>query len=410
MHSLASREREPGAVMATEVTSKPEPGQLTEVTLARLAADLDALRERVMAEVGERDSQHLRRMLRLQRQAELAGRGALFLGAVPPMWMLGTTLLTLSKVLENMEIGHNVLHGQYDFMGDPALHSHHYEWDWSCPAEQWRHSHNYLHHTFTNVVGKDRDVGYGLLRMAEDQPWFPLTLLQPVYAVGLMLAFEAGVAVHDLELNLTLTGKKRLAEFTRLARPVLRKTRKQVAKDYLWFPLLAGPFAPAVAAGNLTANLSRNVWAFCVIFCGHFPDGTELYAEDTLAEESRGAWYLRQISGSANIEGPRWLHVLTGHLSHQIEHHLFPDMPAPRYPEVAAEVRAICERYGIRYNSAPLPKQLGGAWRRILRLTAPTTKRDRTRARRDAGPRGTARKEARSLGRVLWSRMAKSAA
>lgn len=373
---------------------------LTEEDQERFANELDALRERVMRDVGERDARYLQSIVQLQRRAEIAGRGALWLGVLPPCWLLGTGLLTLSKVLENMEIGHNVLHGQYDFMQDASLHSHRYEWDWSCPAEQWRHSHNYIHHTFTNVVGKDRDVGYGLLRMAEEQAWLPLTLLQPVYAVGLMLAFEAGVAVHDLELNLTLTGRKPLPDFIALAKPLLRKTRKQLAKDYVWFPLLAGPFGPLVAAGALTANLTRNLWAFSVIFCGHFPDGTQLYSEDALDGESRGAWYLRQVRGSANIEGPRWLHILTGHLSHQIEHHLFPDMPAPRYPEVASEVRAICERYGVAYNSGTLPNQLTSAWRRILRLTAPTP-------RRDWIPSLTSRPRPR---RTFWSRLHKMAA
>jgi linoleoyl-CoA desaturase len=345
---------------------------LEDAKLADFAAELDALRSRVMNELGERDASHIRRIVKLQRAAEIAGRGALFASALPPMFLAGTALLALSKILENMEIGHNVLHGQYDFMNDPALRGNRYEWDWACPAEQWRHSHNFVHHTFTNVVDKDRDVGYGLLRMAEEQPWLVLTILQPVYAVGLMLAFEAGVAVHDLELNRTLTGRKPFAEFLELAKPLLKKTHKQLLKDYVLFPLLAGPAAPLVFAGNLTANLTRNVWAFSVIFCGHFPDGTETYPESVLEGESRGAWYRRQIRGSANIEGPRWLHVLTGHLSHQIEHHLFPDMPAPRYPEIASEVRAICERHGVAYNSAPLPTQLAGAWRRILKLTLPS--------------------------------------
>jgi fatty acid desaturase len=342
--------------------------------LAAFAAELDALLQRVQGEVGERDAAYIRRILRLQRSAEVAGRGALALGLLPPFWLTGTALLTLSKVLENMEIGHNVLHGQYDFMQDPAVNGARYEWDWSCPAAQWRHSHNYVHHTYTNVVGKDRDVGYGLLRMAEEQTWLPLTLLQPVYALGLMLAFEAGVAVHDLELNLTLTGRKPLPEFWALAKPLLKKSGKQLAKDYVLFPLLAGPAAPAVFAGNLTANVTRNVWAFSVIFCGHFPDGTQLYPESALENESRGAWYLRQIRGSANVEGPGWLHVLTGHLSHQIEHHLFPDLPAPRYVEVAAEVRAICERYGVPYNTGTLSHQFAGAVRRIARLTLPSWK------------------------------------
>ncbi len=356
----------------SDVAKRPHGEPLSESELASFAAELDALRKRVMSEVGERDASYIRKILRWQRTAEITGRAALFASALPPMWLTGTALLTLSKVLENMEIGHNVLHGQYDFMNDPELRGSRYEWDWSCPAEQWRHSHNFVHHTFTNIVGKDRDVGYGLLRMAEEQPWLALTILQPVYAIGLMFAFEAGVAMHDLELNSSLTGRKPLSEFLALAKALLRKTRKQVAKDYVLFPLLAGPAAPFVFAGNLTANVTRNIWAFSVIFCGHFPDGVATYPESVLENESRGAWYQRQVRGSANVEGPGWMHVLTGHLSHQIEHHLFPDMPAPRYAEIATEVRAICERYGVAYNSAPLPKQLAGAWRRILSLTLPS--------------------------------------
>lgn len=342
---------------------------LTARELEAFRLELDALRERIREDLGERDARYIRRMIKRQRQAELAGRACLF---VPPLWAAGTGLLTLSKILEVMEIGHNVMHGQYDFMNDPALRGRNYEWDWACPGDQWRHTHNYLHHVFANVVGEDRDVGYGLLRMAEEQPWHAGYLLQPLYAVGLALAFELGVAVHHLELNRVLRQEKSLAEFVEHARPVVRKLSSQLFKDYVAFPGLAGPAAPFVFSGNLTANVLRNVWAFAVIFCGHFPDGTQTYGREQAADESRGAWYLRQIAGSANIEGPRWLHVLTGHLSHQIEHHLFPDVPAARYPEIAPEVRALCQKYGVRYTSGPFTRQLGQTLKKIARFALPS--------------------------------------
>src|SRR5207302_453460 len=136
----------------------------------------------------------------------------LWCGAFTPLWGAGVLLLSLSKILENMEIGHNVLHGQYDWMNDPRVAGTRYEWDWACPSAAWRHSHNYVHHTFTNIVGKDRDVGYGLLRMAEEQPWHPLNLPQPVYALIQMLTFEWAVAVHDLELDAVITRRKTLAQ------------------------------------------------------------------------------------------------------------------------------------------------------------------------------------------------------
>jgi linoleoyl-CoA desaturase len=187
-----------------------------------------------------------------------------------------------------------------------------------------------------------------------------------------MITFEWAVAVHDLELDRVLAAEKTLRELWRQSGPMRAKARRQLYKEFVVFPLLAGPSAPFVLAGNLTANVIRNVWAFTVIFCGHFPDGVEMLPPEAPAPDSEAEWFLRQIRGSANIEGPRWLHVLTGHLSHQIEHHLFPDLPACRYAEIAREVRASCERYGVPYNTGSFGRQLGGALRRILRCALPS--------------------------------------
>jgi linoleoyl-CoA desaturase len=341
---------------------------MTPDNLAAFGAALDAIRARTMGDLGEDDARYIRRIVARARLAEVAGRGLLFAGWFPPAWASGVALLALSKILENMEIGHNVLHGQYDWLNDPSLAGATYEWDWACPSEHWRHSHNYVHHTFTNVLGKDRDFGYGLLRMTEAQPWHPLHALQPVYALAQALTFEWAVAVHDLELDAVLRRDKTPAQLLEDARPVLRKLVPQLLKEYAWFPLLAGPAALPVLTGNLSANLIRNVWAFAVIYCGHFPDGVDTFdAADAAADDSRAAWYLRQVRGSANCEGPSWFHLLSGHLSHQIEHHLFPDLPASRYTEVASEVRAVCEAHGVPYNTGRFSKQLGGALRRVLR-------------------------------------------
>ena len=67
----------------------------------------------------------------------------------------------------------------------------------------------------------------------------------------------------------------------------------------------------------------------------------------------------------------RLFHVLSGNLSFQIEHHLFPDLPARRYAEIAPQVREICARYGIAYNSGPLPKQFATVVRKVIRLALP---------------------------------------
>ncbi|HSE72139.1 MAG TPA: acyl-CoA desaturase [Nocardioidaceae bacterium] len=344
---------------------------LTDQQLEAFGAELDALRQRVIADLGEEDADYIRGIVKTQRAFEVAGRGLMYLGFLPPAWLAGVAALSVSKILDNMEIGHNVMHGQYDWMGDPALNSRMYEWDTVCPSEQWKYSHNYIHHTFTNILGKDRDIGYGILRMDEDQEWRPYYLGNPVYATLLMLFFEWGVLLHDLEIERIAAGERTWADTKHLHAGMIRKVRNQAVKDYVLFPALTGPLFLPTLLGNATANLVRNVWAFGIIFCGHFPAGVATFTEEETAEETRGQWYYRQLLGSANITGSRLFHVLTGNLSHQIEHHLFPDLPARRYPQIAAEVRELCERFGLAYNTGPLHRQLGSVARKICRLALP---------------------------------------
>jgi fatty acid desaturase len=335
--------------------------------------ELDAIRERVIADLGDRDATYIRRVIKAQRALEVGGRALLFAGILPPAWLAGTAMLAASKILDNMEIGHNVMHGQYDWMGDPALTSRNFEWDSACPSDQWRHSHNYMHHTYTNIVDMDRDIGYGILRMSEDQRWSPYYLGNPVYAFLLMVFFQYGVALHELETERIRSGEISIADKRDTIRGIWRKVKRQTLKDYVAFPLLAGPFAPWVFTGNLTANLIRNVWSYAIIFCGHFPDGTQEFSKEETENESRGMWYFRQVLGSANLTGGKLFHVMSGNLSFQIEHHLFPDLPAFRHDEISKEVQEICERYGVPYNKGPLPKQFATVVRKICRLALPWT-------------------------------------
>ena len=151
----------------------------------------------------------------------------------------------------------------------------------------------------------------------------------------------------------------------------MRKIRNQTLKDYLLFPALTGPLFPLTLAGNATANLVRNIWAFNIIFCGHFPAGVATFSQEECEDENRGHWYYRQLLGSANITGGKLFHLMSGNLSHQIEHHLFPDLPARRYPELAVEVQEICERYGLQYNSGRLSRQLFSVASKICRMALP---------------------------------------
>ncbi|KQS56674.1 fatty acid desaturase [Geodermatophilus sp. Leaf369] len=334
---------------------------------------LDAIRQEIVDSRGADDAAYIRKVIDVQRKIEIASRAVLLVSKFPPAWVVGTAGLSVAKILENMEIGHNILHGQWDWMRDPKIHSTTWEWDMASPAEQWKHSHNELHHTYTNVIGKDNDLGYGIMRVDEDQKWVPLYLLQPLWNFVNACFFEYGIAAYDLELGKNLATEERRKDpaFRARGKAVLNKIRKQATKDYLVHPALSGPsFVPTLAA-NFVANLVRNLWSHSVIMCGHFPEGVETYEKTSIEGETRGEWYLRQMLGSANISGSKAMHVMTGNLSHQVEHHLFPDLPSNRYAEIAPKVRAIFDEYGLRYHTASLPKQVASAWHKVFRLSLP---------------------------------------
>ena len=193
--------------------------------LMQFGAELDALKARIQADLGEKDAQYIENIYKAVRYTEVAGRGLLFAGIFPPAWIAGTALLGVSKILENMELGHNVMHGQYDWMRDSRFNGKSYEWDIVGTSDNWRKTHNFKHHTYTNIKGMDDDVGYGLLRLFPEQKWRPFYLGQPVYAVIFSLLFQWGVAIQDLELGKVFSGKKSKEQFQKEWHPIAAKIK-----------------------------------------------------------------------------------------------------------------------------------------------------------------------------------------
>ena len=347
---------------------------LTPEDIAQIGIELDTIRQDILESRGAADAAYIRKVITTQRSIELGSRAVLLFSIFPPAWLLGTAGLSVSKILENMEIGHNILHGQWDWMRDPKIHSTTWEWDSATPAEQWKHSHNQVHHTYTNVIGKDNDLGYGIMRVDEDQPWHPFFLAQPIWCFINAVFFEYGIAAYDLDLGATIKRKRfKDPEFQRRGKQVLNKIRKQVTKDYVVHPALSlatGSFLTTIVA-NFTANTVRNLWSNSVILCGHFPEGVETFEKRSIDGETRGDWYVRQMLGSANISGSKAIHMMSGNLSHQIEHHLFPDLPSNRYAEIAPRVQALFEKYDLTYCARPMPQQVYSAWHKVVRLSFP---------------------------------------
>ena len=391
--------------------SRLSPEQIDE-----LGREFDAIRDRVRADLGERDRRYIESMIEMHRR--LGGDRAGCCCSPPatgPPALAGTAALSAAKILENMEIGHNVLHGQWDWMNDPHIHSSTWDWDTASTAEAWKHSHNYVHHTFTNIRGKDKDLGYEIMRIDPEQKWHPVYLFQPLYNLLLVAFFEWGVALHDLDFEAIRKGEKSKAAgaaraarasregeepgrqgLHRLAAAERRwrrrrsswrwrrsagaaRSRRQPASARAAWPAACGarsaraPRRTATTAARRTRPPTSSATSGPTRSSSAATSPTRPTPSARRRSRTRaaGGWYVRQLSGAANIEGGPLFHVASGNLGYQVEHHLFPDLPSTRYAEIAPQVKDICERYGLPYNSGPFMQQLGMVQRTILRLAFP---------------------------------------
>lgn len=355
--------------------------------LEQFQVELDQLYINVLGQLGETDANYIRRVVSINKILEFSSRALILGGAVfwnPVALVIGTLGLSVSQIVESMEIGHNVLHGQYDFLNDPKINSKNYEWDVVVPAEQWKHSHNVVHHDHSNIIGKDYDIGYGSIRVTDEIKWNPTHFGQIFTALFMALDFQHLAALHDARTPEYIMPKAwrppaieprpAWADFFKKMSQYRRKAIRKIFRDYVFYPALAGPFFLYVLVANLVARALTNVWQFSIIFCGHFTDKVAFFKSEDCENESRGQWYLRQILGTGNIEGSALFYFMTGHLSHHIEHHLFPDIPGYRYPEMAKEVKNICARYGVPYESGTFATQFRTVLKRIARFSLPNAK------------------------------------
>lgn len=347
---------------------------LTSEDVENLAVELDGLRREIEESRGARDARYIRRTIAAQRALELTGRVLLAASKKRSAWWAGTLTLAVAKIIENMEIGHNVLHGQWDWMNDPEIHSSTWEWDMAGAAKHWRITHNVEHHKYTNILDLDDDVGYGILRVTRDEAWKVRNLLNLPLNFILAAGFEWGIALQHLEFRKIWTKETREATKQR-TRELLASASSQVFKDYVAFPAMtaASPGATyrSTLTANATANLLRNFWSNAVIFCGHFPDGAEKFTVTDMENETRGQWYLRQLLGSANFNAGPAMRLMSGNLCHQIEHHIYPDLPSNRLHEISVRVRDICERYDLPYTTGSMLFQYAKTWRTIAKLSLP---------------------------------------
>lgn len=180
---------------------------LTATDIEAFAAELDVIRRDVEESRGAKDATYIRRTIAFQRALDAGSRLLIACSRSKRSRVLGTVGLAYAKSIENMELAHNISHGQWDWMNDPEIHSNTWDWDQVGPSHQWRYSHNYRHHVFSNVLGVDDDLGFGVMRVTRDQAWEPQHLVQPLR--NLLLAAASSGASRCMTSTRNGTGLTR---------------------------------------------------------------------------------------------------------------------------------------------------------------------------------------------------------
>jgi len=337
------------------------------------ALELEALGRQVRSQIGEKDLCHIRRVAKVSKTCGAAGRALIALSLTPFDFFAGVLLLTAHEVLEAVEIGHSVLHGAYDGL-DPTGRFHARSFRWGVPIDEraWHRAHNLRHHPNTNVVGRDGDVSLGFVRLVGDVPHRPLHYVQlPALVLGGLPNFTLLMQMQFSGVFDLLWGERRERGLKRAASTVwraLQKPARHIARRYLVYALLAGPFAGKMVAGTWASGRLRDIWVGLVILCGHAGDDVVAYPAGTRAE-SKGDYFRMQAQSTNDFELPRSLSWFAGALDHQIEHHLFPDLPPNRVREIAPRVREICERHGVRYQRESMARTVKKALAHIGALS-----------------------------------------
>jgi fatty acid desaturase len=329
----------------------------------------DEIKERYRAGLGQKDIDYIKGIRNKSRIFEFIGRSLIWFGFGPFTFLAGILFLFLHRNLESIELGHNILHGQYDYFPEiPEFHSRNFRWKAPIDEEGWRREHNDMHHVHTNVYARDPDLTHGILRVNDRLPWNKLHLIQfPLYVFYFYPFMTYKFNAQNLGFNKYFVEKhlpsnEGYAELSyQIDNGNLKALRKRdfrskfriVFKEYYVFPLLAlitGFSMVRVFFANLITDTINSLWMTFTLQSSHFTE--PLQPEDCL--DNKGKWYESQINSTINFKGTyRWQSILWGHIDYQIEHHLFPDIPSHHYPEIALEVKEVCKKFNIEYKCNP---------------------------------------------------------
>ncbi len=223
----------------------------------------------------------------------------------------------------------------------------------------WKFQHNILHHTYTNIAGKDNDIdGAGTMRFHPHSAPEKHHRLQWFYAF-----FLYGVLTLFWALAKDFIQYKRYSD---LRKPTATPASERnlllsiVALKVAYFGIfLALPIAFSgyawwmVVVGFLASHAIAGVVLSLIFQMAHVVEETEFPLPDASGnmEDSFLAHQLKTTDNFATDK--KWLTWYSGGLNHQVEHNLFPNICHVHYPAIAPIVRDTAKEFGLPYNEMP---------------------------------------------------------
>jgi ferredoxin-NADP reductase/fatty acid desaturase len=346
---------------------------IPEIELKKFEKELEELYIKTKEKLGQEDLDHIQKIIQFSKDLEISGRSLIHLSKDPYTWVLGVLLLGYHYLIEFTELGHNILHGQYDSIPNHQnINSKNWKWDNTMDETDWKFEHHSVHHPFTNILGKDNDFGFLTYRVNVKQDWKLYHLFQVPMLLGMPL-------INSLFFPWYVSTSRAIAEDREICLdtyiPSIKKLAEHIFKNYIFYPLLPTGNYFKIVLGNFTAKLFQNIYLEMILAISHLHKDAFVFEMNT--NETKGEYYLRQILSTVNFDSSPPYDIVYGAINLHIEHHLFPDLPPNRLREIAPEVKNICDRYGIPYRTNSFFKQFIGVIENAFNNSFPIEEKDK---------------------------------
>jgi len=220
----------------------------------------------------------------------------------------------------------------------------------------WRYQHNILHHTYTNVTHVDEDIEQRLrMRWTPFSKWYRVQRFQHIYAFfAYCLGTLSWVVMKDYKQYFTYTRNG-----------VNKCSRKQYYWDlfklfgfkivYLLYtlviPIAVLEYSAGLIIGGFLLMHAIGGFVLSTVFqLAHVVEGASFPMPNDKGE-IENEWAIHQLMTTADFaHDNKLLTWFAGGLTHQIEHHLFPQVCHVHYPRIAHIVKATAAEYGLPYH------------------------------------------------------------